>query len=223
MPSFLYPLPIAVVAALVALPIAIHLINLMRHRKVQWAAMEFLLTSQKRNRTWVMLKQLLLLLLRVAAIAGAVLLVAQPIVRNKLGGLFGGNKLHHIVLLDDSYSMSDTWAGTTAFDEAKGVIQRLGTQAAQQSARQEFTLLRFSQASRPQHGTQDDLAKVPVDDEFPKTLEQALDKLHVSQLSVGPADALQAAAQMVGDKSDSNNVVYLVSDFRARIGPAPPR
>ncbi len=40
--------------------------------------------------------------------------------------------------------------------------------------------------------------------------------MHVSQLAVGPADALQAAAQMVGDKSDSNNVVYLVSDFRAK-------
>ncbi len=107
MPSFLYPLPIAIVGGLIALPIAIHLINLMRHRKVQWAAMEFLLASQKRNRTWVMLKQLLLLLLRVAAIAGAVLLVTQPIVQNKLGGLFGGSKLHHIVLLDDSFSMSD--------------------------------------------------------------------------------------------------------------------
>ena len=188
----------------------------MRHRKVPWAAMEFLLVSQKRNRTWVMLKQLLLLLLRVAAVAGAVMLVTQPIVQNKLGGLFGGSKLHHVVLLDDSFSMSDRWSDTTGFDEAKGVIQRLGTQAAQQAARQEFTLLRFSKASRPQHGSQDDLAKVTVDDEFPKRLEQTLEKMHVSELAVGPAEALQAAAQMIGDKSDSNNVVYLVSDFRAK-------
>ena len=32
MPSFLYPLPIAVVAGLIAAPVLIHLINLMRHR-----------------------------------------------------------------------------------------------------------------------------------------------------------------------------------------------
>ena len=34
--------------------------------------MEFLLVSQKRNSTWVMLKQLLLLLMRIAAIAAAI-------------------------------------------------------------------------------------------------------------------------------------------------------
>src|SRR5215475_4356618 len=104
MPSFLYPLPIALVAGLIALPIAIHLINLMRHRKVQWAAMEFLLLSQKRNRTWVLLKQLLLLLLRIAAIAAVLAMVTQPIVQSTFGGLFGSGKLHHIVLLDDSFS-----------------------------------------------------------------------------------------------------------------------
>src|ERR1700742_3629097 len=110
MPSFLYPLPIALATGIIALPIVIHLINLMRHRRVEWAAMEFLLASQKRNRSWVMLKQLLLLLLRMAAIAAAVLMVAQPILENKLGALFGRSKLHHIVLLDDSFSMSDAWA-----------------------------------------------------------------------------------------------------------------
>ena len=53
---------------LVAAPIVIHLINLLRHRRVPWAAMEFLLASQKKYRTRVLLKQLLLLALRVAAI-----------------------------------------------------------------------------------------------------------------------------------------------------------
>ena len=85
MPTFLYPLPIAIIAGLIGLPILIHLINLMRHRQIQWAAMEFLLVSQKRNSTWVMLKQLLLLLLRMAAIAAVLAMVTQPIVQNTLG------------------------------------------------------------------------------------------------------------------------------------------
>jgi hypothetical protein len=217
MPSFLYPLPIALVVGLIALPIAIHLINLMRHRRIEWAAMEFLLVSQKRNRTWVMLKQLLLLLLRIGAIAAAVMMVTQPILQNKLGSLFGGSKLHHIVLLDDSFSMSDHWADTTAFDEAKKVILRLGKQAAQQPARQEFTLLRFSQAARPARGTQADLASETVDnDEFLKKLDQTLQGLHVSQMAVGPAEALKAAVQMIGDGGEANHVVFLVSDFRSK-------
>ena len=82
MPSFLHPalfwtlgLP---TLGVVALPVLIHLINMMRHRRLQWAAMEFLLVSQKKHRTWVILKQLLLLLLRMAAVAAVVLMVAQP-------------------------------------------------------------------------------------------------------------------------------------------------
>jgi hypothetical protein len=217
MPSFVYPLPIAIVAGLIALPIVIHLINLMRHRRVEWAAMEFLLTSQKRNRTWVMLKQLLLLLLRIAAIAAAVAMVAQPIFQNKLGALFGGTKLHYIMLLDDSFSMSDQWADTNAFNEAKKVILRLGQQAAQQPTRQEFTLLRFSQAAHPTRGTQADLASETIDnDAFPKKLDETLQSLHVSQLAVGPAEALKSAVQMVGDGNDANHVIFIVSDFRKK-------
>jgi hypothetical protein len=217
MPSFLYPLPIAIIAGLIGLPILIHLINLMRHRRIQWAAMEFLLVSQKRNSTWVMLKQLLLLLLRIAAIAAVLAMVAQPIVQNTFGGLFGSGKLHHIVLLDDSFSMSDAWSDTTAFDEAKHVIERLGKQAGQQPGRQQFTLLRFSQASSNQGGTQADLAGETVDaGEFVKKLDDTLSHLRVSQLAVGPAEALKAAVQTVGDGSEQKHVVYLVSDFRSK-------
>jgi len=217
MPTFLYPLPIAIAAGLIGLPILIHLINLMRHRRVQWAAMEFLLVSQKRNSTWVLLKQLLLLLLRIAAIAAAVVLVTQPIVQSKLGGLLGSGKLHHTVLLDDSFSMSDHWADTTAFDEAKRVIARIGRQAAQQPGRQQFTLLRFSQASRGDRGTQADLAAQTVDaGEFPKKLDETLEHLRASQLAVGPAEAIKAAVQTVGDGTESKHVVFIVSDFRAK-------
>src|ERR1700684_4067713 len=95
---------------LVGVPVLIHLINMLRHRRVQWAAMEFLLASQRKHRKWIILKQLLLLLLRMAAVAAVVFMVAQPLLRAQWGALFGGSRTHHIVLLDDSYSMSDRWA-----------------------------------------------------------------------------------------------------------------
>ena len=38
----------------------------------------------------------------------------------------GGTRTHHIVLLDDSFSMSDRWADTDAFSEAKKVVERIG-------------------------------------------------------------------------------------------------
>jgi hypothetical protein len=66
---FVHPEFVIPGAMLLSAPIIIHFINRMRFRRVKWAAMEFLLASQRRNSTWVLLKQLLLLLLRIAAIA----------------------------------------------------------------------------------------------------------------------------------------------------------
>ena len=90
MPSFVYP---ALVWGLLiaGVPVLIHLINLLRHRRVRWAAMEFLLASQKRNRTRVLLKQLLLLMVRMLAIAAVVMVLAEPLLRSRLGSLLGGS------------------------------------------------------------------------------------------------------------------------------------
>jgi len=38
---------------LALVPLLIHLINLVRRRRVKWAAMEFLLASYKKHRKWV--------------------------------------------------------------------------------------------------------------------------------------------------------------------------
>jgi len=66
---------------LALVPLLIHLINLMRRRRVQWAAMEFLLRSYKKHRKWIWLKQLLLLLMRMAVIALIVAMLAQWITK----------------------------------------------------------------------------------------------------------------------------------------------
>jgi hypothetical protein len=215
MTSFVYP---ALLTGLfmAALPVLIHLINMMRHRRVPWAAMEFLLVSQKKHRTWIIFKQLLLLLLRIVAIAAVVLMVARPLVRNQWGKWFGSTRTHHIVLLDDSYSMSDRWGDTSALEEAKGVIQQIGAEAARQVQPQQFTLLRFSRAQRVARGTQPDLLKETVDSEFAGLLRERLSKIAASQTAAGPDEALQAIGQLLGEGDDEQRIVYIVSDFRAR-------
>ena len=209
-PALLWGLPI------VGVPVLIHLINMMRHRRVEWAAMEFLLASQKKNRTWVLLKQLLLLLTRMAAIALVVLMVAQPLLRNELGSFFGASKTHHIVLLDDSFSMSDRWADTSALDQAKSAVERIGAEAARQVQPQTFTLLRFSQAQRVSLGTRPDMLEEPVGTDFLPRLRDVLEPLAASHLAVGPTAALDAIGQLLGDGDGENRIVYLVTDFRAR-------
>ena len=102
MPPAVYPLFYWGLLA-VGVPVLIHLINMFRHQPVQWAAMEFLLASQKKFRTWVILKQLLLLLMRMAAIALVVMALAQPLLPEKWGGFIGSRPARTTsILLDDS-------------------------------------------------------------------------------------------------------------------------
>ncbi len=216
MPSFIHESLLWWGLPLVGVPILIHLINLMRHRRVPWAAMEFLLESQRRHRKSILFKQLLLLLLRMLAVAAVVLMIAQPLVRNHWGTVFGGSKTHHIVLLDDSFSMSDRWADTSGFDEAKRVVGRLGAGAGHQDTPQIFTLLRFSRVRQLARGTQPDLLQTAVDGEFVDQLEKVLGPLSASQTAAEPADALEAIDRLPAKSQDEDRIVYIVSDFRAR-------
>src|SRR5688572_6279625 len=102
--SFLFPTLLAIGLPLVAVPLLIHLINLRRQQRIPWAAMQFLVESQRRNRRWIMLKQLLLLLARMTAIAVLVIMLAHLVLRNEWLSLLGSGRTHHLVLLDDSYS-----------------------------------------------------------------------------------------------------------------------
>src|ERR1700757_3584627 len=104
---FLNPGYLLAGSALISLPIIIHLINRMRFRRVRWAAMEFLLKSQKRNRRRLIIEQLLLLALRCLLVALATVLVARF-----AGFSFGmqqAKDITHLVLLDDTLSMNDRW------------------------------------------------------------------------------------------------------------------
>ena len=202
--------------ALVALPVLIHLINLVRRRRIEWAAMEFLLASQKKNSRWILLKQWLLLLLRVLAVAAVILMLAQPLVQNRVGRWFGALVTHHIVLVDDTYSQSDRWANTSGIGEAKRAIERLTRQMTASSQRQTFTLLRASETQHANGRPLPDLYRVPVDDRFSERITAALEQLEPSEMDVAPAQSLEALSKLLADQTDENRVIYLLSDFRTK-------
>src|SRR6266851_555554 len=77
MEFFAHPWYMAAGGALISSPILIHLINRMRFKRLRWAAMEFLLKSQKRNRRRLIIEQMILLLLRILLVLLAGFLVAR--------------------------------------------------------------------------------------------------------------------------------------------------
>jgi hypothetical protein len=209
---------------LAILPVLIHLINMMRHQRVQWAAMEFLLASYKKHRTWVWLKQLLLLLSRMAIVALVVAMLAQLKTRDQWLAMFGGQVTHHYIVIDDSYSMSDRVAGASALDLARQATRAIVTKAGAQDGLHKLTLLRFSQV-KPAVGdaaegvsasSQADFNAEVLNAKFDETLEQKQRLFEPTALALTPGDALVAVKQLMSQGRDENAIVYLLSDFREK-------
>ena len=192
-------------------PLIIHLINLLRQRRVQWAAMDFLLRGRRRRKRWVVLRQWLLLAARMAAIAAAALLFAEPVLRDDwMGALSGG--AHHIVLLDDTLSMSQRDGNGDVFETAQQAVAQLVQRLAGQSGRQSLTLLRFSRTGG--EAVEPDLLKQVVAQTTPAELEQRVAAWSPSFSHRRPEQAFAAIEQLLGSGAETR-IVYIVSDFRA--------
>jgi len=120
---FLWALP------LMALPVLIHFFSRKQRDVVRWAAMEFLLASNAPRRRFMKLKDLLLLLLRIAIICLIVFALARPIVSL---GLIGSSGPRDVVLvLDNSMATARKNGSGTLFDlevdQAAKVIRQLNS------------------------------------------------------------------------------------------------
>jgi hypothetical protein len=192
-------------------PILIHLINRMRFKRIRWAAMEFLLKSQKRNRRRLIIEQIILLLLRCLLVVLAALLVAR-FVGCAAHGTTQNTTLHYVVL-DDTLSMTDQWkdqgAAKTAFDEGKRLIKEIAKNAAQAGAAQQLKLVRLSDPG-------DVLFDDRLNDQTVNQLTSVLDDLKPSELHVKPQAGLLAAREVFGQNAVAQRVLHFVSDFRSQ-------
>jgi hypothetical protein len=214
---FLNPGYLAAGGALVSAPIIIHLINRMRFKRLRWAAMEFLLKSQKRNRRRLIIEQLILLMLRCFLVILAALLVLR-FVGFSLASFTGQDTLH-VVLLDDSPSMGDQWKEgnerKTCFKVAKddvilgGIVKSLG----QSSTNERLAIIPLSKLV-----TEDDFQPTVFqrlnDASTEKAVKAYLEELQVTNLRVDMLQGVKLAKALFGDHPEAKRVLHLVSDFR---------
>src|SRR5216684_1219516 len=104
---FLNPANMVIGGALISSPIIIHLINRMRFKRLRWAAMEFLLKSQKRSRRKLIIEQMILLALRILLVLLVGLLLARFVGCDESRDGGGASTLH-VIVWDDTLSTSDT-------------------------------------------------------------------------------------------------------------------
>src|SRR5579862_2276260 len=103
--SFLNPVFLGALA-LVGIPLLIHLIRRRKLKVVHWAAMEFLLQSQRKQKRRLRIEELILLALRMLIVALAALAFARPVLRALGVPLLGQNaRVYAVIVLDNSFSM----------------------------------------------------------------------------------------------------------------------
>jgi hypothetical protein len=120
-PAFLWALP------LIGVPVLIHFFARRQRQSVRWGAMEFLLASAVPRRRFLRLRDLLLMLLRVAIVLAIVGALAQPMISSNKFGSTGPRDV--ILILDNSMSTARKVQGGTVFDqelkESARFIERL--------------------------------------------------------------------------------------------------
>lgn len=202
-------------ALLISSPIIIHLINRMRYKRIRWAAMEFLLKSQKRSRRKLIIEQMILLLLRILMCLLMGLLLARFIgcEKSKEGGR--GSTLH-IILIDDTLSTSDSIRADDGqmrevHSEAKRLaVEQIAANAAQANTPQYCMVILLSELNEVKDFKR--LNPTVVEDEM---RSKYLSALKPSLRHVDLADGLKAAKAQFENEKTMKHVLHVVGDFRA--------
>ena len=198
---------------LAGIPILIHILNKRRFRRRAWAAMEFLLAALKKTRRRMFLEEILLLLLRTAAAALLALLAARPLSSGPglLASLAGEKGAHHVLLLDDSASMSQAQGGRTLLQEAGARALQLARGLMARRRGDRITLLLSSRPDSPL------LDGRPLTRETLGLLEKETSGISPTGLRLRPARLLGSLARRAKEFAGPEKrkvAAYLFSDFR---------
>jgi hypothetical protein len=200
--------------ALISSPIIIHLINRMRFKRLRWAAMEFLLRSQKRNRRRLIIEQLILLALRILLVLLAGLLLAR-FLGFSFAGIFQPQSTVHVVILDDRLSMTDHWKSEegdikNSFGVAKQLIEKeIARPATQGRSANRLVLFRLSDPSAP--------FDQRLSEESLRDLSAYLGRMEeCSLLHLDMAKGVKVAKEIFEKNPQDQGILYVVSDFRQK-------
>ena len=201
-------------ALLISSPIIIHLINRMRYKRIRWAAMEFLLKSQKRSRRKLIIEQMILLLLRILMCLLMGLLLGRFIACDKSNEGARGSTLH-IILIDDTLSTSDSIRADDGqmrdvFGEAKRLaVQQIAGNAAQANTPQYCVVMLLSEYS------QDPKNFGRLNPTIVEDIDNYLKPLKPSLRHVDLAEGIKAAKAQFENEKTMRHVLHVVGDFRA--------
>ncbi len=111
----------------IGLPIWLHRLDTQVTERSPFATTRFLEPAKKRIHVQKKLKYLLLMALRIAFFVILALLFARPIFFSAPKAVITEDTTHHVIVVDTSFSMSADGSFDTALDEARGIINSMGS------------------------------------------------------------------------------------------------
>ncbi len=114
---------------LLAVPLVVHLFSFRTLKRVYFSNLQFLKEVKEESRRKSQLKHLLLLFLRMLAIAAVVLAFAKPQWGNQKAVATAGGLSHHAVFIDNSPSVSLEGSEGLLLEQAKAAARSIAAQA----------------------------------------------------------------------------------------------
>lgn len=192
----------------VAVPIAIHLIGRRRARVVPFAAMDFLLGTNRRTARRFRLRELLLLIIRALVCLAIALALAKPYRSCKATGpVVERGPQAAVLVFDDSFVSGYQWDGAALIElqrtQAYSLIEQLGPEA-------EIAVVRASDGA----DTSAELSRDHL------RQRDTIGALRPSARAADLSTALRRAHQLISGSSHLKRTIYVFSPLRAHAFPS---
>ncbi len=187
----------------IAVPIVIHLIGRRRARVVRFAALDFLIGTNRKIARRLMLRELLLLFTRILVCLAIPLALAKPITScTSEGPLVERGPQAAVLVIDDSFAMRYHDQGETLLDRAKqraqSILEQLGDEA-------DVAILRTTASA----DTTSELSRDHI------RLRDTISQIESTWRPADTTTALRRAAQLLASSPHQRNTIYLLSALAA--------
>lgn len=198
-------------AAAVSAPILIHLLARRRFKRIRWAAMEFLIDAERRNRRRLRMEEWILLALRCLAVVLIAGMIARPFFQPRgLAAAWGGSqRVERVLVLDDSLSMAYETPEGPVFSRVRVAVRRIIETVRRDTPDDTVTVLRMTAPQAPlDSGTY-------LDDAQTEALLARVDALTPTQRAIDPPQVIEGLVEVLErNPSITNAAIYIVSDFQ---------
>lgn len=188
-----------------AIPIAVHLFNFRRYKKVYFSNVDHLEQLQSETRRQSTLRQLLILAARILAIVFFVLAFARPVIPNGLQELrTGSNDVS--LYIDNSFSMENSDGNGLLLEKAKTKAREI---VSAYNASDRFQLMTNDMEGRQFHW----ISKEEV--------LQEIDAVELSSSTVTVSTIVRRQSDFLHGGKSNNRYAYLISDFQTSVTDLP--